>query len=339
MTTDVPIAVGNESRAFRQRILSIDGGGVRGIVPCVWLTHVERVLRRLGSPTVGAAFDLMAGNSTGAIIVAGLAAGKAPQEIAVLYEQASRAIFPQAPRRVLSRARRIATQGLSAPKFDGRALDRVLQLVFGERTLADLEPPVLIPAYDTIRRTPVFFRSDDPAHRALAVWEVCRASSAAPGYFPAHRMRVDGREMSLIDGGVFANNPVLCAIDAALARLGPGARTRDLALLSLGTGHGPYPIRIDQAQRWGAVQWAMPILDIVFDANTENYDRIARRLLGDGYLRLQVELAPGRQLLDDASDEQMRDLRQRALDHLLLPDIAAGLQRLLQRLVTARTNT
>lgn len=322
----------------KQRILSIDGGGIRGIVPCVWLAHVECALQRLGSQSIGSAFDLLAGNSTGAIIVAGLAAGKAPDEMAVLYEQASRAIFPQAPRRVLSRARRIATQGLSAPKFDGRGLDRVLQLVFAERTLGDLDLPVLITAYDTITRAPVFFRSDDPAHRDLPVWEVCRASSAAPGYFPAHRMHVGGREMSLIDGGVFANNPVLCAIDATLGRLGPGTNAHDLAVLSLGTGRGPYPISVGEAQHWGAVQWAMPILDVVFDAASDNNDRIARQLVGDGYLRMQVALDPGQQLLDDASHERMADLRQRALDHLLLPEVAAALHRLLQRLVPEREN-
>src|SRR3546814_4016280 len=119
-----------ETQALRaQRILSIDGGGIRGVVPSLWLEHLEQGLAAHHAGPVAEQFDLLVGNSTGALVVAGLAAGKRPAELARLYEEASRAIFPDAPKRVMSRARRIASQGLSAPKFDGRCLARWLHQI------------------------------------------------------------------------------------------------------------------------------------------------------------------------------------------------------------------
>src|SRR3546814_11999435 len=83
-------------------------------------------------------------------------------------------------------------------------------------TLGQLQRPLMLLAFDTIAREPVFFRSYAPEHRAVPVWEALRGSAAAPGYFPAHAMRIGGREMAVIDGGVVANNPALCAIAEAL---------------------------------------------------------------------------------------------------------------------------
>ena len=320
-----------------QRILSIDGGGIRGVVPSLWLAHLENALAAHHAGPVADQFDLLVGNSTGALVVAGLAAGKRPAELAQLYEEASRAIFPDAPKRVLSRARRIASQGLSAPKFDGRGLDRVLHLVFGDMTLGQLQRPVMLLAFDTIAREPVFFRSYAPAHRDVPVWEALRGSAAAPGYFPAHPMRIGEREMAVIDGGVVANNPALCAIAEALRFDDSISDPRQLLLLSMGTGRHAYPISAHDAKSWGAMQWAMPLLDVVFDAASDNNDEIARLLVGDGYTRMQLKLAAGSQFLDDASSDNIQHLREQALQHLLKPDVAARLAHVGAQLAKPRT--
>jgi patatin-like phospholipase/acyl hydrolase len=320
-----------------QRILSIDGGGIRGVVPSLWLAHLENALAAHHAGPVADQFDLLVGNSTGALVVAGLAAGKRPAELAQLYEEASRAIFPDAPKRVLSRARRIASQGLSAPKFDGRGLDRVLHLIFGEMTLGQLQRPVMLLAFDTIARAPVFFRSYAPEHRDVPVWEALRGSAAAPGYFPAHPMRIGERELAVIDGGVVANNPALCAIAEALRFDDSISDPRQLLLLSMGTGRHAYPISAHDAKSWGAMQWAMPLLDVVFDAASDNNDEIARLLVGDGYTRMQMKLEAGSQFLDDASSDNIQHLREQALQHLLKPDVAARLAHVGAQLAKPRT--
>src|SRR3546814_3599234 len=92
------------------------------------------------------------------------------------------------------------------------------------------------------------------------------------GSFPAHAMRIGGREMVVIDGGVVANNPALCAIAEALRFDGSISDPRQLLLLSMGTGRHAYPINAHDAKSWGAMQWAMPLLDVVFDAASDNND-------------------------------------------------------------------
>ena len=81
-----------------------------------------------------------------------------------------------------------------------------------------VKTPLMVTSYDTISRTPVIFKSFKPEHRDLPLWEICRASSAAPTYFPAHGMTVEGRRCALIDGGVVANNPTACAIAEAMRK-------------------------------------------------------------------------------------------------------------------------
>src|SRR3546814_20449590 len=94
-----------ETQALRaQRILSIDGGGIRGVVPSLWLEHLEQGLAAHHAGPVAEQFDLLVGNSTGALVVEGLAAGTRPSELARLYEEARRAFFPAAPKRVMSRS-------------------------------------------------------------------------------------------------------------------------------------------------------------------------------------------------------------------------------------------
>lgn len=319
-----------------RRILSIDGGGIRGVVPSLWLDHMERGLMARGLDSVTAQFDLLVGNSTGALIVAGLAAGKRPAELAQLYGEASRAIFPATTARILSRARRTASQGISAPKFDGRGLDRVLRLIFGERTLGELQRPTVLLTYDTLTRAPLWLRSYAPEHRDIPVWEACRGSAAAPGYFPGHRMRLGTRELSLIDGGVVANNPGVFAIAEAL-RVDPAlTQPRDLLLVSLGTGRHAHPISAHEAGTWGALQWSMPILDVVFDGSSDNNDVIARQLVGDGYFRFQIALEQGSASLDDASGGNLERLRAQAQAYLLQPETSARMAHVVSRLAQPR---
>ena len=300
-----------------RRILSMDGGGVRGLVTCRWLAGVEEALEDAGKPGLLHGFDLLAGSSTGAFIACGLAVGLAPAELAALYREHARTIFPGIAERLWSRAARLPAQGASAPKYDARGLEKVLRKVFGATTLGRAKRPVMVTSYDTVSRKPVIFKSFKAAHRDLPMWEVCRASAAAPTYFPAHAMTVEGRRRALIDGGVVANNPTACAIAEALRKDARADQPRDLVVLSVGSGQHTRSIPLESAREWGALEWAVPIIDVLFDGNGEAVDYIARHLVGEGYFRLQAELDIGMDDLDDASATNLAALEATARDYLL----------------------
>lgn len=315
-----------------QRILSLDGGGIRGLVSCHWLAGVEQALTAAGKPGLLKHFDLIAGSSTGALVACGLAHGISPDTLAELYRAQRHMIFPNLAGRLWSRANRLISDGLSAPRYDGIGIEKVLRKVFGKTTLGQLKAPVLITSYDTISRTPVIFKSFDPKHRDLLVWEVCRASSAAPTYFPAHAMKVEGKNCSLIDGGVVANNPTACAIAEALRKDARVDNSRDLVGLSVGTGERTRSIDLDSARSWGALEWAVPIIDVLFDGNTDSVDYIARQLVGDGYYRMQAELLIGLDDLDDTSETNVLGLETLAKEYLTRPATRKMLAQLVKRL-------
>lgn len=315
-----------------RRILSLDGGGIRGLVTCLWLDGVDTALRRAGKAGVHGSFDLVAGSSTGAMIACGLGIGLAPSELARLYRDQRNIIFPGIARRLWSRIGRAFQQGPSAPRYDGRGLEQVLRSVFGETRLGELQRPTLITAYDTIGRRPVIFKSFKPEHMQLRVWEVCRASSAAPTYFPAHGLRVEGVDCSLIDGGIVANNPTACAIAEAMRKDARLHCSEDLVVLSVGSGERNRPIDLASAREWGALEWAIPIIDVLFDGNTDSVDYIARHLVGDGYFRMQTQLVVGLDDLDDTSETNLLALDTLARDYLARPDTEQLLSQLAGKL-------
>lgn len=300
-----------------RRILSLDGGGIRGLVSCLWLIGVEDALTRAGKPGLLKHFDLLAGSSTGALVACGIAMGIAPATLADLYRDQRHLIFPGLAGRLWSRSARTFSEGLSAPKYDARGLEKVLRKVFGRTTLGQLKIPLLITSYDTVARAPVMFKSFKAEHRDLPVWEICRASTAAPTYFPAHPMTVEGKACALIDGGVVANNPTACAIAEALRKDARVDNSRDLVVLSVGSGERTRSISLREAQEWGALEWAIPIIDVLFDGNTDSVDYIAKQLVGDGYFRLQAELHIGLDDVDDTSATNILALEKLAKDYLL----------------------
>jgi len=296
------------------RILSLDGGGVRGIVTAAWLAALEDATGRPARDH----FDLIAGSSTGAILAAAVSGGRPAADIARLFARHAREIFPGRGARLWSRLRRVFSHGLSAPRYDGRGLDRVLRREFGETKLGELPVRTLVTAYDAWGRTPVVFKSWKPEHADLPVWSVCRASSSAPGYFPAHVIGLDGRQRPLIDGGVVANNPAACALaegwKIAKAR---GRDPSDILLASFGTGEATRPIGIDQAQEWGPLEWALPIIGTLFDGASDAADYIVRQILeGDRYFRFQAPLDPALDDLDGASQDNLRALADLAAAYL-----------------------
>ena len=286
------------------RVLSIDGGGIRGLIPALVLTELEG---RAGRP-IFELFDLIAGTSTGGILACALCAPDPlpARELVSLYEDEGPKIFA---RDVFQRIR--SGEGLIDEKYDAGELDRALERFLGDKRLADARPDLIVPAYNMTEPGPYFFKTrkarEDPGNEDFPLSVVARATAAAPTYFEP--LEVSGA--ALVDGGVFAVNPAMSAF-AEVARFQP---TADVLLLSLGTGERTRKRSFGQVKDWGLVEWAKPLLDVVFDGMSEAVDYQLRHALEDGrYWRLQIELDLASDDLDDASQGNLKLLRKHAED-------------------------
>lgn len=296
-------------------ILSIDGGGIRGIIPALVLAELEERTGR------GAAdlFDLIAGTSTGGIIAAAVAApgpeGGAPhaaRELVALYRDEGPEIFSRSALKRLT-----SGLGLLEEKYDDGALVAALRRYLGDARVSEARTRVLITAYELETRAPYFVKSWRTAaepDRDIRLWEAARATAAAPTYFEPALVEPPGggAALSLVDGGVFATNPAMCAF-AEAARIAPGEPVR---IVSLGTGRLDDPIHHEDAAGWGLAQWVRPVIDIVFDGVADTVDYQLGQLLGaDRYHRFQTTLAGGASdALDDASERNIERLTAAAAD-------------------------
>ncbi|MBE9200151.1 MULTISPECIES: patatin-like phospholipase family protein [unclassified Nodularia (in: cyanobacteria)] len=175
------------------RILSLDGGGIRGVIGATMLAAIEK---KLNQP-LNKSFDLIAGTSTGSILAAGIAAGLTSKEIIEIYKDNGSIIFPYKSRFSLQRLPLLLKYGLSAPKYSDDGLAKVLRDTLGQTKLLDISDPLLlIVAYDTITRESIVFKSwrEDPSYGNVPLWEACLCSSSAPTFFPAHKLdkRING---------------------------------------------------------------------------------------------------------------------------------------------------
>lgn len=313
----------------RYRILSLDGGGIRGIMTAVWLDRLER---ELGAP-IADHFDLVAGTSTGAILACAVSAGIPASRLVDLYHERGRNVFPPRVSRWASRGWRLLTDGPSAPRYDGQGLERELKKLFRTRKFGRLRVrPTLVTSYNTLEREALIFKNTKREHAGLDVWQVCMASAAAPMYFPSHVLRLGRRRAPLIDGGIVANNPTACAIAEAVGRQGGQADAVPLdafVVASFGTGSVTRPIEIRDTQEWGALEWAIPIIGVLFDGAGDAVDYIARRLVArDRYFRFQTALTIASDDMDDASPENVNRLLGEAARHLDSEDGEEKIRRL-----------
>jgi patatin-like phospholipase/acyl hydrolase len=294
------------------KVLSIDGGGIRGLIPALVLAEIERRTGRRIAEMV----DLVAGTSTGGILACGLtrpgADGRplyAAEELAGIYVDEGPRIFH---RSLLKRI--FSVEGWFDERYEDDGLNAALARYLGDVNLSGALVDVLVTAYDINGRFAFFFRSararNDPTYDFPLV-QVARATSAAPSYFePAQATDVvSARTYPLIDGGVFAVNPSMCAF----ADVSAGGRADELELmLSLGTGEHTRPYTFEQTRWWGQLEWARPVLDMVFDGIADTTEFVAGTLMGERYVRLQTELNIASDDLDDASERNLAALRAEA---------------------------
>lgn len=297
-----------------RRILSIDGGGIRGILPAALLVALEG---RLGKPICDA-FDLIAGTSTGGIIGCGLAIALPATQLVDLYVNKGGGIF----------ARNIGDEiasvgGVAGPKYQATALEAELKAVLGDAWLSDVKTRLLVPSYCIQLPRPMdldgdglqqsagswlfasWFAQNDDAED-FQLWQVGRATSAAPTYFPAARIvNMLGAVFYTVDGGVFANNPAGLAI-AKAKQLWPG---EDILCVSIGTGGNVTAFDGAAAQAWGDVQWAPVITSASIDGSADAVSISARSEIGAKYVRAQIALSPPvNDAFDDASPSNIAAL-------------------------------
>ncbi len=316
----------------RFKVLAIDGGGIRGVIPAVWLTHIaSQISGRLVDK-----FDLIVGTSTGSILSAAVALGKNIEECSGLYDQFGPTIFP---RRFLEKNGWRNFGSVLGPEYSDKPLESALQRFFSIGTkLVHCEKPTVIVSYDVFMRAMFLLKSYDDSTSDIPVWEACKASSSAPTYFPAHILKYQQISRPLIDGGVFANNPSILALSEAI-RLQEKGSIREfqqdtrIVLISLGTGSLQRRISIQNALEWGALAWLKPILDVMSDGSSEHAHFCAHHILTDeNYVRLQVDLEGVNDDMDDASAENINALRNVATGLFSSTDGEAKLERILRLL-------
>ena len=302
------------------RVLAIDGGGIRGLIPALVLTELERRSGR----RIFEMFDLIAGTSTGGILACALCAPDPlpASELVSLYEDEGPKIFDRSLYQRIKSA-----DGLLDEKYDDAALDSALERFLGQKRLSEARPDLIVPAYDTALPGPYFFKTTKaratPEADDFPLSVVARATSAAPTYFEPH----EAGERALVDGGVFAVNPAMSAFAEVLKEVDAA----EVVLLSLGTGQRTQKRSFDEIKDWGVAKWARPILDVVFDGVSDAvHYQLDHVLGGERYWRLQTELTLASDDLDDASEGNLANLRTQAEE--LIREQSAVLDAALARL-------
>lgn len=304
------------------KVLSIDGGGIRGLIPAMILAKIEEMT----SKPISQLFDLIAGTSTGGILSLLLTMPSkdnkdkpayTANDLIKLYTENGKKIFSS---NIFHKI--ISMDGISDEKYPSSGIESVLKEYFGKSMLSEALTNIIVPAYELSLREPFFFKSihaknSTKINHDFYMWQAARATSAAPTYFEPYKLGIgdkDGADYyALIDGGVFANNPGMCAYAEAKVMFG---NTPEILMLSLGTGEHTRCIPYGEAKDWGLLKWAKPILGTVFGGVSDTVDyQLSQVLADERYYRMQASLAQlGSDAMDDASEENIHELKLLALE-------------------------
>lgn len=328
------------------RILSLDGGGIRGIIPATIMVEIEHRLQQMsGNPEARIAdyFDMIAGTSTGGILT-GLylcpGANNRPkftaEEALNLYLENGKDIFQM---EFLSKVAKMYV--VFNEMYPKAHIEQLLAQYFGNTELDELLKPCLITAYDVRNRKAHFFNSVD-ARGGKNIYnyklkDVCRATSAAPTYFePAQVESLQGADYTLIDGGVFVNNPALAAYSEARTmrfskEVGPTKvdfpSAKDMLIVSIGTGTVKKPYHYDKIKNAGLIAWLPIVIDIMMSGNSETVDYHLKKMFNTlseadekDYYRLEPSLQDASSEMDEVTDENLKNLHEAGLYYIAKND-------------------
>ena len=300
-------------------ILSIDGGGIRGIIPAVIVEYIETQLKEKSgnqNAVIQDYFDMIAGTSTGGILTCFyLHPSRFPAEKAVdLYVKNGKQIFKnKIP--VFNKVLNLVTA-----KYSAKGLETALNETFGDFKLSQLEKHSLITAYNFLNRSAMFFTmpeaKKDPKDDYY-LKDIARATSAAPTYFePASIKSLGNERYNLLDGAMFANDPSLCAlVEARKTKFEKwqNPTIKNIYLVSIGTGEEAQQYDPKKASNWGIAGWAVPVIDILMTASPEVVSYQLKQLFDvsgckDCYVRIDPSLEKASKEMDDVSDKNIKNL-------------------------------
>ncbi len=323
------------------RILSIDGGGIRGIIPGMMLVSLEKKLQeKTNNPDarIPDYFDFVAGTSTGGILGCTLfcpekdGSSKAKYtalDAVNLYLKNGSQIFKRTFFQSLK-----SLWGLRSYKFPTTNLEKALKQYLGGERLSSLLKPSAISSYYISDAQPFFFKQ----HRAkqhldydYLIKDVARGTSAAPTYFEtADVTSLQNNTYALIDGGVYVNNPALCAyaevrtmtygelrpdlvdLDEATKKAHPAAS--DLVVFSLGTASSAKKYSYSQIKNWGVISWIKPLIGVMMSGVSQNVDYQLREIFNttqtpEHYLRIEPNIYNANPAMDDGRPQNLKALR------------------------------
>lgn len=307
------------------RVLSLDGGGIRGIISAKILNHIETMLKvEYGQDfRLGNYFDIVTGTSTGGIITCLLLLKDDDgnliydtSDILDLYLTKNSQIFKK---RFWHKIKTVF--GFFGSEFETKEYERLLDKYFGDKTLKDLKYPSIICSYDTERRACILFKQhyaiQDESYN-FYLKDVVRGTTAAPTYFtPVKIKSITNEEYTLIDGGVYANNPTMCAL-VEINKIfrkenGRPYGIHDIKILSIGTGNYDTKYPWYKIIHWGIIKWIQPFIDISMSATNEVTEYQIRKVYeynnsSENYLRLSVELNKNESSMDNIKKNNVENL-------------------------------
>jgi patatin-like phospholipase/acyl hydrolase len=317
-------------------ILSIDGGGIRGIVPAIILDYIEKKIQEINNDPrikIGSLIDLVAGTSTGSIVgcMMILPAEKSKnfpkyhmEEISKMYIDMGPGVFKKNFWHSLKNM-----WGLFGPIFPSSNIEDPLYQMMGHTKMKDLVKPCLFTGYDINKRIVNIYTNKDENEKYADYYikDIIRGSTSIPAYFKPAYFR-DGTDIhTIVDGGVFANNPSLVALieasktkfnDKPSKKINPG----EALVISIGTGDSnkkkfPY----NKAKKFGIIKWLMPIIDVLLSASNDTVTHEMKKLYElidcpDNFIRINPKLIHSTSPSTDASKENILNLVKDAEDYI-----------------------
>jgi patatin-like phospholipase/acyl hydrolase len=342
---------------FKYKVLSIDGGGIRGIIPAIILKEIEKRTQK----RIWELFDLIAGTSTGGFLAMILTmpnpnnpntARYSMEDIINMYREDGKNIFHEPFLESLTEV-----DDLLRPKYSSKGREKVAEKYFHDVALEDALTNIFITSYDIELRVPVFFinnprfqRHSGTSFRKLCtdykMIEAAMATSAAPTFFEPLKLAMRGCEnnenndYALVDGAMFANNPTALAIVEAIIYAQNNNEEiplEDILVTSLGTGSLTRKFPYNEAVNWGKLQWIQPLINIFLDGASEVANYQLRQLLPDAhnnqkqYFRFQKELTEANDDLDNTTEENIELLEKAA--HTIIREQSREFDKLCEQLL------
>lgn len=333
-------------------ILSIDGGGIRQIIPGKILHYLEmRLMEKDKNYRLSDFFDLFVATDMGSILTSlyvipgdnGRPKYTAQKALDVFLTKGSHIFDVSLWKKVKSMG------GMTDEKYSSKKLELLLKEYMGNHRLGDATKPLMMTAYDVRNRKANFYSYTDAQNpiRNFYLRDLCRASSAIPTYFETARVESESKTpFSLISGNLFASNPSMMAYAEARKMNFSSILSfnekpvcplaQDLFILSLGTGEIQKPYYYDSIKDWGGLNWLKPLIDISYSSQSETIDYQMKQLFdtttsSDDYFRLNPKLKGVSNEIDDASEENISNLVD--LSELFIKEHKLELDRIVEKLI------